>query len=166
MGERGTEVAKEAADIVAEAARTKSDALLLVKGGKRVVERYFGRPISPIATMSVTKSIVSLAVGLLIDEGKISSVEAPLSTWFPSWKTGQKAHVTLRHLLTQTSGLKHEKGTRVLNQHDDRLKFVVDSPIVDKPGTRFSYNNEATLLLSGIIRAAAGRPSNDRRGND
>lgn len=144
-------------DLVAEAARTKSDALLIIKDGKRVVERYFGKPARPIATMSVTKSIVSLAVGLLIDEGKIRSVDAPLSTWFPSWTQGRKAKVTLRHVLTQTSGLKHEQGTRVLNQHDDRLKFVIDSPVVEEPGARFSYNNEATLLLSGIIRAAAGK---------
>ncbi|MBW2528916.1 MAG: serine hydrolase [Deltaproteobacteria bacterium] len=143
--------------IVAEAERTGSDSLLIVRDGTAVVDRTFGKPRGPIDTMSVTKSIVSIALGLLIDEGKISSVDAPLSTWFPAWSSGPKAEVTLRHVLTQSSGLKHEKGTRVLNQHDDRLAFVEQSPVVDEPGKVFSYNNEATLLLSGVIRAAAGQ---------
>lgn len=146
------------AALIEEAERTESDALIVIKDGRTVVERTFGREVGPIETMSVTKSVVSLAVGLLLDEGKTESLEAPLSTWFPDWAEGDKAAVTLRHVLTHTSGLEHRQGARVLNTQDDRLAFVRESPISEPPGTVFSYNNEATQLLSGVIEAAAGEP--------
>jgi len=146
------------AALIEEAEETESDALIVIKDGRTVVERYFGREVGAIETMSVTKSIVSLAIGLLVDEGRIESVDAPLSTWFPEWSEGDKAAVTLRHVLTHTSGLEHRMGARVLNAQDDRLAFVRESPLTEPPGTTFSYNNEATQLLSGVIEAAAGEP--------
>lgn len=144
--------------VIREAVKTDSDALLVMKGGQTVVERYFGKPMGPIETMSMTKSIVSIVIGMLIAEGKIASLDAPLSTWFDDWQTGLKAKVTLRHVLTHTSGLEHRQGARVLNEQNDRLAFVRKSPIVEEPGSRFSYSNEAVQLLSGVVLAAAGRP--------
>ncbi len=146
------------AALIEEAERTETDALIVIKDGRTAVERYFGGEVGPIETMSVTKSVVSLAVGMLLDEGKIDSLDAPLSTWFPEWSEGEKAAVTLRHVLTHTSGLEHRMGARVLNAQDDRLAFVRESPLTEPPGTTFSYNNEATQLLSGVIEAAAGEP--------
>jgi CubicO group peptidase (beta-lactamase class C family) len=155
--EAGFDTAALAA-IVAEAERTQSDSLLILRDGHTVVERYFGKQQKPIELMSVTKSFASIAVGMLLEEGKIKSVDAPLSTWFPEWKTGRKAKVTLRHVLTHTSGLEHRKKTGVLHKQDDRVKFARESPIAEEPGSRFSYNNEAVTLLSGVIKAAAGKP--------
>src|SRR5262245_13147355 len=146
------------AEIVDEAERTRSDSLLVLRDGKVVVERYFGKPRGPIEIMSVTKSVVSIAIGMLIAEGKIRSIDEPLSTWFADWRSGRKAAVTLKHVLTQTSGLEHRAGANVLSQQADRLKFARASAIVEEPGKRFSYNNEATELLAGVVMAAAGKP--------
>jgi CubicO group peptidase (beta-lactamase class C family) len=101
---------------------------------------------------------VSILVGMLIAEEKIASLDAPLSTWYGEFAEGRKADVTLRHVLTHTSGLEHRRGAGVLNEQRDRLAFVRKSPVVDEPGAKFSYSNEAVQLLSGIIRAAAGTP--------
>ena len=144
------------ASLIADAEATGSDALLILRDNKTIVERTFGKPRGPIETMSVTKSIVGLAVGLLIEEGKIAGLDTPIFTWFPKWKEGLKAKVTVRHLLTQTSGLAHRKGAGVLFQQSDMLAFALDSQVLEEPGTRFSYNNEATMILSGVIREAAG----------
>ncbi len=81
-----------------------------------------------------------------------------MSTWFDDWKTGAKAKVTLRHVLTHTSGLSHKKGAALLNQQTDRLAYARALPIVAEPGSKFSYSNEATQLLSGVVEAAAGEP--------
>src|SRR5271155_2375853 len=57
---------------------------------------------------SMTKSIVSLAIGFLFDDGKIQSLDTPVSRWFldrKDWQEGQKSIVTLRMLMTHISGI-------------------------------------------------------------
>ncbi|WP_394837983.1 beta-lactamase family protein [Pendulispora rubella] len=147
--------------LIASAQASRSDALILIKEGHVVVERYFGHRPRPIATMSVTKGIVSLAIGALIDEKKIASIDAPLATWFPEWAEGRKASVTLRHVMTHTSGLEHQGPARKLYDQADRLAYARQLPVVEQPGKRVSYNNEAVELLSGIVRIAAGKPLDD-----
>ncbi|HWB77506.1 MAG TPA: serine hydrolase [Nannocystaceae bacterium] len=144
--------------LLVEAEISGTDALLVLVDGKTVIERYFDRPRAPIETMSVTKSVVSLAIAMLLDEGKIASLDVPLSTWFPSWKKGRKAEVTLRHLLTHTSGIAHRQGANVINREADRVAFVLESEVSTLPGTVFSYNNEAVQLLAAIVLAASGEP--------
>jgi CubicO group peptidase (beta-lactamase class C family)/predicted aspartyl protease len=144
-------------ELVREAERSRSSALVLIKDDKVVVDRTFDAP-GTLSLMSVTKSIVSLAIGLLIAEHKIASVDSPLSTWFPEWKSGPKGKVTLRHVLMQTSGLDHEKGARKLYEQADVLQFVRKSALTGEPGKEFSYSNEAVQLLSGVIAKAAGKP--------
>jgi CubicO group peptidase (beta-lactamase class C family) len=144
--------------LVRAADAAHSDALLVLVDGKLVCEEYFGHPRGPIETMSVTKSFVSLAIGLLLAEGKISSVDEPLQRWFPEFAQGPKATMTLRHVLTHTSGLDHRPAAGVLMQQEDRLAYVRALPVVEPAGKTFSYNNEAVQLLSGVIESAAKKP--------
>jgi CubicO group peptidase (beta-lactamase class C family) len=144
--------------LLREAEATGSDALLVVVDGRTVIERYFGEARAPIETMSVTKSVVAIAIGMLVDEGRIASLDAPMSTWLPGWNKGRKAKVTLRHVLTHTSGLEHRQGAGVLNQQSDRTAFARKSAVVEEPGTKVSYNNEAVQLLEAVVREAAGEP--------
>jgi CubicO group peptidase (beta-lactamase class C family) len=108
--------------------------------------------------MSITKSVAVLAVPFLIEEGKIASLDAPLSTWFPEWKEGLKAKVTLRHVLTHTSGLENDPKAHTLNAAKDGVRFARESPVTVEPGTVFSYNNRAVALLAGIVKEASGEP--------
>ena len=145
--------------VVKAAESCDSAALIIARDGKVVAERAFGKPTGPILQMSVSKSICSLAIGMLIAEGKIAGVSAPLSTWFPEFAAGQKAKITLRHVLTHTSGIAHQIEPTTLVGQADRLRYVLDSPLTDEPGKVFSYSNEACQLLSGIIQKAAGEPA-------
>ncbi len=111
----------------------------------------------PIETMSATKSILNLVVGQLVDEGHIPSVDAPVSTWFPSWAQGGKAKVTVRHLLEHSSGLAAPQ-SKDIYASGDLLGFALESDLVSEPGTTFQYNNNAANLLAGIASAAAGEP--------
>lgn len=146
--------------LIADAMRTETDALLVVKDGVVVVERYFGAR-GPIETRSTTKSIVGLAVLALVADGKIPSLDAPLSTWYREFGEGGRAAITLRHVLTHTSGLLHGDDADALNAAPDRLAYARTLRVVSEPGTVFSYSNEATELLSGIIESAAGMPVED-----
>lgn len=144
--------------IVSSAKASQSSSLLVLKDGKLVVEHYFGQPRRPIETMSVTKSIVSLAIGVLVADKKIASVDVPLSKFYPELAKGKKAKITLRHVLTQTSGIAHAEGAGTIGKEKDRLKYARGLDVVTEPGSTFSYNNEATQLLSGVVEKAAGKP--------
>lgn len=91
--------------LLARAKETDSSALVLVKDGAVAGEWYFGGATQRTETMSATKAIAGLAIGLLVADGKIPSVDTPISHFFPEWSQGLKAKVTLRHVLTHTSGL-------------------------------------------------------------
>ena len=144
-------------ELVAEAERTRSDALLVLKDGRLVVERYFGSKRGPIETMSVTKSITGLAVMMLIEQGKIPSLDAPVGRWVKEFSRGKRASITLRHLMTHTSGLAHPNDAKALNAQKDRTAFARRAEPVEEPGASFSYNNRATQLLSIVIAEAAGK---------
>jgi CubicO group peptidase (beta-lactamase class C family) len=147
------------AKLVEAAERTDSDSLLVIHRDRVVVARSFGHAQEPLELMSVTKGFAGLAIGFLIDEGKISSLDAPMSTWFPEWKDDKrKARVTLRHVLTHTSGLAHKPAAGELFQQADRVAYVRALPIETEPGEVFSYSNEATQLLSVVITSSAGEP--------
>ncbi|HKB15235.1 MAG TPA: serine hydrolase domain-containing protein [Planctomycetota bacterium] len=150
-------------EMVAGAAESDTDALLVLKDGKVVCERTFGRPARPIHVMSVTKFMTAIAVGLLLEEKKIPSVDAPISAWFPEWAD---KGVALRHLLTHTSGIEvhQENGhpsARLLNAEKDKVAYVRALKLATPPGTQYLYNNEAVALLSGVIAAAAGEEADD-----
>jgi CubicO group peptidase (beta-lactamase class C family) len=144
--------------LVHEAERSQSDALLVIRRGRIAVERYFRGDAGPLELMSVTKSVVALGIGFLVGEGRIRSIDQPLSTWFPEWVEGPRAAVTLRHVLTHTSGLEHGASAAAMCAHADRLEYARQRPLVEEPGRRFDYSNEATQLLAGVVRASAGQP--------
>jgi CubicO group peptidase (beta-lactamase class C family) len=145
-------------ELVSEAERTKSDALIVLKNGQVVAERRFGQRRGPIETMSITKSITALAVTMLIEGGKIASLDEPVSKFIAEFGAGEKRKITLRHLLTQSSGLAHGKDARALNAQKDRTAYALRGKVVTEPGGAFSYNNEATQLLSIVVEKAAGKP--------
>jgi CubicO group peptidase (beta-lactamase class C family) len=144
-------------DLVRAAEASDTDALVVVRGGRVVCERTFGREDGPIQLMSVTKFVTAFAVGILLQEKRIPDLDAPLSTWFTGWKEGPKGTVTLRHLLTHTSGIVHGVTAEALNAEPDKVAYVSKAE-VKSPGTEWSYNNEAVALLSGVISKAAGKP--------
>lgn len=134
---------------------SRSDGLVVIVDGTTLIS--WPPDQRPIETMSATKSILNLVVGKLVDEGRIPSVDAPVSTWFPAWAEGEKAEVTVRHLLEHSSGLAAPPSGDIYAS-GDLLGFALGSNIVTEPGTAFQYNNNAANLLAGIASAAAGEP--------
>lgn len=143
------------ARIIERAVDSRSDALVILVDGTPLVS--WPEDQLPIETMSATKSILNLAIGKLIDEGVIPSVDTPVSTWFPSWAEGDKARVTVRYLLEHSSGLAAPP-SREIYASGDLLGFALGSELVTEPGKNWAYNNNAANLLAGIVSAAAGEP--------
>ncbi len=141
-------------ELVAAAEAAGTSGLVVVRNGKLVGEWYFGSSRSPIEAMSATKSVVSLAVGLLLQDGLLKSIDEPVSTFFPVWNTGDRAKVTVRHLLNHTSGLHADPTTERIYASPDFVMHALESEVAE-PGARFFYNNSAVNLLAGVVGVAA-----------
>jgi CubicO group peptidase (beta-lactamase class C family) len=140
--------------------RTGSDACIVVYKGKIVQELYSSRYVAPAMAMSSTKSVTGLLVGALLEDGKLKSVDEPVCKYVKEWCEGRKARVTLRHLLTMTSGLPRMRDKSV-GFVADKNPFVIALPLATEPGAAWDYSNEGVQLLSPILDRAAGEPIQD-----
>jgi len=158
-----TRVNREALDRLLDRARqSNSDAVVIMKDGALVGEWHFGKAEGPIETMSATKSIVNLAVGKLIDSGKIRSLDQPIHEFFPEWRQGRKRRITVRHLLNHTSGLQNERSTMLeIYPSPDFVELALAAELDSDPGSAFSYNNKAVNLIAGLVKAASGTRLDD-----
>jgi len=139
-------------------AESQTWGLVVWRDGKPIVERDNG-PQPTCNLMSATKSITSLAVGLLIDQGRIPSVDTPVQKFFPKYVGKWKERVTVRHLLDHTSGIRtYADDPNAKDFPLNRVASALGAPVVTEPGTVFAYNNRAVDLLSGVVRRAAGMP--------
>ena len=136
-----------------------ADACLVAFDGTIVQEWYAPSYIEPIGTMSSVKSWVALLALLLAEQGKIG-LDDEVATWIPEWKDGSARGVTVRHLLTMTSGLKNTKHTGKVSVGTvgDKTAHVLKSSLDAAPGEVWSYSNEGVQLLSPILERAAGVP--------
>jgi CubicO group peptidase (beta-lactamase class C family) len=139
------------------AEETDSDAVVVIKDGRLVVDWTFGKPETQIEAMSATKSVVSLAIGRLIDDAKIASVDQPVCDFYPEWKQGRKKRITIRHLLNHTSGLQDYADETENRDCPDLVQCALVAELSDDPGAKFHYNNKAVNLLAGIVQRASGQ---------
>jgi CubicO group peptidase (beta-lactamase class C family) len=117
---------------------------------------------------SVSKSIISICIGIAIDRGFIKSVHQSIFDYLPDHqhlnKSG-KEKITIEHLLTMTTGLEWvEWGSSLSSekndivgiwfQDKDPLTFILEKPLVNEPGTTFNYSGGNTIILGEIIKHA------------
>ncbi|MFO0756573.1 MAG: serine hydrolase domain-containing protein [Byssovorax sp.] len=136
-----------------------TDALVVLEDGKVVLE--YGEAERPFELMSVTKSVVSLVIGQLVDE-KLVRLDQPMTDFIPAWKGTPKAAITLRHILAHTSGLDDKPTTEDIYASDDFVKFAIDAELKHPPGERFSYSNRASNLLAAVVKSASGTALDER----
>jgi CubicO group peptidase (beta-lactamase class C family) len=141
-----------------EATASHSDAVLVMRGDEVLLERYSTPAPQPIETMSVTKSIVALAIGALLMDGKLESLDAPVHAFFPEWKQGRKQQITLRMLMNHTSGLQNSTTEDEIYRAPDVVQLALAAELSHDPGKHFAYNNKATNLLAGIVAKLAEEP--------
>jgi CubicO group peptidase (beta-lactamase class C family) len=146
--------------------------LLVIVNGSKVREEYFGGsgPDSAYDVRSVTKSIVSLLIGLAVEQGFVRSEEqsigAFLSTVVDTIES-DKASLTIRHLLTMSSGLDWQESGGAVTEYNawtgspDQIKYVLDKAFVAQPGQLFNYNSGTSHLLSVIVMHSSGMSTAD-----
>ena len=114
---------------------------------------------------SVTKSVTSTLVGIAIGQHKIASVSQPVLSLFPQRqienRDERKARVTIKDLLTMTSGLDcrfrpHEITLSEMMHSKDWVQFMLNLPMAAEPGSKYEYCSGGMHLLSGIISETTG----------
>lgn len=138
---------------------TGTTAFVAIKGDTIRAERYFKgyRHDSAVASFSTAKPFVSTLVGVALAEGRIASVDDPVTRYLP--ELGRRdpgfARITLRHLLTMSSGLAQQDPYYSLDLRGAALR---DSRIAEPPGRRFDYNNIDTVLLGLVLERVTKKP--------
>ena len=144
--------------------------LLVLRDGEALVRRGYGRsdleqgieagPATNYRLASVSKQFTAAAILLLAQDGKLS-IEDPVRKWLPSLPHAAAA-ITLRQLLTHTSGLIDyeelmvepyqgqilDAGVLALLEKQDRLYFA--------PGSAYRYSNSGYALLALVVERASG----------
>lgn len=110
---------------------------------------------------SLTKVMATTpAIMLLIQQGKVQ-LDAPVCTYIPEFTGGGKEHVTVRELLTHTSGLPPDIETAT-DWHGWKtgIKMACAVQLDTTPGTRFKYSDINFILLGEIVRRVTHTPLN------
>ncbi len=146
-------------------------AFLVVKDGV-LVHEWYAEGIDPDAlhtSFSVSKSMLSTVVGMAVTDGSIASLDDPITAYVPELldKDPRFGDITLRHLITMTSGLKYEENMSLYSDpvntyySTDLRRSALNAVIVDEPGKNFLYNNYNPLLLGMALERATGRNIGD-----
>jgi CubicO group peptidase (beta-lactamase class C family) len=115
---------------------------------------------------SVTKSVVSLLCGIAVGEGRLR-LDDPVCKYFPAFTNNGESGgatpdsrplVTVRHLLTMTSGLNRDEESVSACSDATRLDRVLRLPLGGAPGSIFCYHNGSAHLLGAIVAKSVGMP--------
>ena len=148
-------------------AETASDALIVWRGGQIQLEHYYeGADENTLtSTQSMHKSVVALLVGVAIAEGHIDSADDPVSLYLPEWAGDQRAAITIRQALWQSSGIDFPTfafgslGPMMgLLIGQDMRPITLAQQAVEPPAASFEYNSINPLVLGMVIENATGKP--------
>jgi CubicO group peptidase (beta-lactamase class C family) len=146
--------------------------LLLERHGVLVMEDYFNGSSATGAhdVRSVTKTVLSILIGIAIDQGLIRSVDETIGDYLapvvPSLPP-DKAAITIGQLLTMTSGIPWAELGTVEQDYfpfvssPDPLLWILNRPLEHPPGQVWNYNTGACHILSAILTEATGSSARD-----
>lgn len=160
-------------------------AIVVIHNGQTVLEHYgsgedfsWGTSLGTVDfgprtlhdVRSVTKSMTALLYGIALGDGLVPEPSAPLLAAFPEYPDlaadPERARLTVEHALTMSLGMEWKEeipynspanAEIAMELAPDRYRFVLERPIVEPPGVRYSYSGGATALLGGLISRGTGR---------
>jgi CubicO group peptidase (beta-lactamase class C family) len=163
-------------------------AVVVVRRGRLVFEQYFSGHDEPWAQdhrrydfdpttkhdmRSASKSVVCLLIGIAIDRKLIRSADEPVLKFFPDYaalKSPGWENITLRHLLTMSSGMQWDENRGWkdpkndephLGNEADPIRYVLSKPVAAAPDAVWVYNGGGTDLLGNIIERVSGKSLED-----
>lgn len=165
----GTPLPIAAADVDAFMAAQNVAGLLVLQDGKIRLERYalgYSRE-GRWTSFSVAKSVTSTLVGAAIRDGYIKSLDEPVTKYIPDLAGGGYDGVTIRQILTMTSGVRWNEDYTNPNSdvarmfaeavpagQDPTVAYMRKLPRADPPGSKFVYKTGETNLIGVLVRRA------------
>lgn len=154
--------------------RTDVLGFLILQDGRTVFERYLHGtgPVDRYLSMSVSKSIVSVLIGVAVDEGRIGSIDDRVVKYLPQFANGGYRDVTIRQVLQMASGVEfseeYAERTSGIGQLSAANRtgtpsfadFAASLASEKRPGEAFNYQSVNTQVLAEVLRAATGVPLN------
>ena len=159
--------------VVGFMAAQRVSGLLVIQDGRIVVERYgLGRtPGDRWTSFSIAKSVTSILVGAALQDGLIRSLDDPVSRYLPEMAGSAYDDVTVRNLVTMTSGVRWTEDyadptsdvVRIGSWTpepgvDPLVSFMRTLPRIAPPGTRFQYKSGEADLAGVLVARAVGMP--------
>jgi CubicO group peptidase (beta-lactamase class C family) len=127
--------------------------------GKRAIE-----PVEELMTedtlfdaASLTKVVATTPAVMLLAERGTLDLEAPVQKYIEEFRRHGKDGITLRHLLTHTSGLRSGLGRRVEGQRT-AIAYACQEIVTNAPGTGFIYSDINYILLGEVVQRVSGQP--------
>jgi CubicO group peptidase (beta-lactamase class C family) len=149
--------------------------VLIAKDDKIIYRKAFGmanlelnvpmKPESVFKLASITKQFTSVAILILMEQGKLS-LQDPLSKYIADFPRGNE--ITLHHLLNHTSGIKDytripelRSKTRLDMSPEELISTFKNLPLEFNPNEKYDYNNSGYVLLGYIIEQLSGMSYGD-----
>ena len=153
-------------DLFADSASGETRAVLILRDGRIVAERYaegYG-PNTRFIGWSMSKSVTATVIGLLVSDGRLRLDQpAPI----PSWQRpgDPRGEITLRDLMQMRSGLHHRENAEppynadtprmlFLDGRDDMAAYAEAQPLENEPGSKWLYSTATSVILSDIATRA------------
>ena len=151
-----------------------SGSVLVAVEGKPVFRKAYGlanrewnvsnTPDTKFRLGSITKQFTAAAILQLAEQGKLS-IDDPVSKYYPSAPAAW-SKITIRHLLTHTSGIPtytalpgfFDRQARMPFKPEELVRLTQDKPLDFEPGKGYAYDNSGYVLLGVIVEKASGEP--------
>jgi len=152
-----------------------SGVVLVAKDGSPVFQKAYGlaskeyevpnNPETKFNIGSIDKVFTEVAIGQLLEQGKIGSVDDKLEKYLPDYPNHEVAgKVTLRQMLNMQSGIGDFFGPAFFNSPKDKfrstadyLSFFADQPLLFEPGTKRQHSNGGYIVLGAVIEKISGQ---------
>ena len=135
--------------------------LLIARHGRLVIEKYYGGATADQLQniQSMTKSITSAMVGIALKKRLIRSIDDKVLDYLPEYRTSatdsRVQHVTIRHLLTMSSGL-DELPLSFDKAVQNPVAEIIKARLIFDPDRGFKYSSAGAHVLGAVLRSATG----------
>ncbi len=163
--------------------------VLVIHKGKTLAQRHYpgvdecrgiplGERLTDSASLhdlrSVTKSVTGLLYGIALAEGLVPGLDETLVSQFPEYPDlaaqPDRQKISIRNVLSMKMGTEWnedlpytdlQNSEIAMDMAEDRYRFVLDRPMVTKPGDWWNYNGGATAIIGHLIAKGTGMPVDD-----
>jgi CubicO group peptidase (beta-lactamase class C family) len=160
--------AKIDVDLMKKMEDFKTTSYLVIKNDSIIYENYWEQYNDKSVTnsFSMAKSFTAALIGIAIKQGLIKNVDEPVGNYIDSYQEGDKAKITIKHLLTMSSGIDFDETysspwawPSEAYYGDDVNVLTLKSGVKEAPGITWKYKGGDTQLLGIILKKVLGNKS-------